>query len=111
MPEKPNNRLLRWLLALNLIVLAFLGARHLYLAQKEGQERHKRAAAAANIIVKRGTLNHEDAIKLMKISASIDHHARMSDADLDWCLGLLKRQGPSPLTAASRRTSISNEFC
>jgi len=104
--RQSKNKPLLWLLAVNVLALIFFGGRYWYLAAQERREQHKQAAAAAGIIVRTGAMNSTDATKLMELATDMSRGSAMSDADLEWCLGQLKGQDPTPRLAVSRRQDV-----
>ena len=105
--KQPRNRVLLWLLALNMLALTVFGGKYWYSAMKEKQGQHEKASVAATMLVKMGAMNMADATKLMELSTDLEHGAKnMSDADLDWCLDKLKGQDPSPRSAVTRRVYV-----
>ena len=107
MLKQPRDRVLLCLLALNVLVLTVFGSKYWYSAMKEKQEQHEKVLAAATTLVNMGAMDIADATKLMELSADSKHGTkRMSDADLDWCLGKLKGQDPSPQSAVTRRAYV-----
>ncbi len=106
MVKQPRNNVLLWLLVFNVIAITFLGGKYLYSAMRDRQEHHKQVLAAANITVRMGSMNIADATRLAELSDDLEHGAKLSDADLDWCLNKLKGQEPSPQSALSRREDV-----
>ncbi len=106
MIKQHKNNWLPWLLALNVAVIAIFGGEYWHSVIKQRQEQQRQAVAAANVIVRRGGMNIADATKLMELSNNLEHGAKLSDADLDWCLNELKGQEPSYESALSRREAV-----
>lgn len=101
-----KGNLLRWLVILNVIAIAFFGVGYLNSVIKARQLRHKKAMEAASIMVKVSQMNMADATKLMDISTDLENGSRISDADLNWCLVQLKGNQASPQLAISRRQDV-----
>lgn len=99
-----------WLLALNVLAVAFFGGRYWQQAIKQRQEEHSKTLVAADMLVRMGAMDTTDATRLMDLAADLEHGSKMSDVDLDWCLGKLEGQEPSPESALSRREFVDITF-
>ena len=105
--QSSHNRM-KWLIALNMLALMFLGGKYWMNARRIQQERRRQAESNAVSLVDMKLFNREDSTRLFELADEYDKGGSVSDEELQWFIGRLKSDDMPYNKAALRRNYVCN---